>query len=109
MRHMRAILPAGIGEPHLELQEKLLLASSAINRPLQKILRLNIRLMTLAVLAILATSIDFAYGAKAQDDAIKCAKEWLSLVDAGLFAESWKAGGTLYAKGLSFRGVGAQT
>jgi hypothetical protein len=74
MRHMRAILPAGIGEPHLEPQLKLLLASSAINRPLQKILRLNIRLMTLAVLAILATSIDFAYGAKAQDDAIKYAE-----------------------------------
>jgi len=84
MRHMRPDMPTRIGEPHLEPQQKLLLASSAINHPLQKILRLNIRLMTLAVLAILATGIDFAYCAKAQDDAIKCAKEWLSLVDAGV-------------------------
>jgi hypothetical protein len=49
--------------------------------------------MTLAVLAIVATSFDFAYGAKAEDDAINCAKGWLSLVDGGLFAESWKAAG----------------
>lgn len=59
-----------------------------------KFLRLvNIRLIILAGLAIVAVSLDFAYGAKAEDDAINCAKEWLSLVDGGLFAESWKAAG----------------
>src|SRR5436309_9015308 len=51
----------------------------------------RIRRLTVLFLAIVSVS---SLIAKPEDDAKKSAEEWLSLVDAGRFAESWKAAGS---------------
>jgi hypothetical protein len=45
--------------------------------------------MTLLAIAAVSGSLLFA-AAKPEDEAQKSAEQWLSLIDAGKFAESWK-------------------
>jgi len=55
----------------------------------------------IALLSIIAVSGNLSRASKPEDDAQKSAEQWLALVDAGKFAESWKTAAGYFRTAVS--------
>lgn len=54
-----------------------------------------------AALAVVCVCLGSAPGARAEEAAVKAAEQWLAMVDAGQYAESWQAAAPYFQNAIS--------